>query len=491
MGTYVLSKSSFIKGVQCQKQLYLYKYHYNLREEIDQNQQAVFTKGWEIGSLARELFPGGVDLQPESPFDYDKSAAATANAIRDGQKVIYEAAFIYDGLLIANDILVNDRGKWKAYEVKSSTEIKEPNLLDAALQYFVINGCGLKLDDISIVYINNRYTRRGELNVHSLFNIQSVYNDVLPMQDFVKENLASFKLMLKKKVMPDIDINENCGTPYGCSFMGYCWKDIPEHSVFDLAGMKLNKKFDLYRNGILRIKDIPDDYPLTEYQQIQTDCEKSGKPHVDKKAVKSFLRSLKYPLYFMDFETFNPAVPLFNGTRPYQQIPFQYSVHRKNNPSAGAEHFEFLAEAGSDPRQRFIVNLLRDIGKKGDIIVYNQNFEISRLRELAADFPKYEREIERIISRIKDLMELFRSKSVYYPEFNGSYSIKSVLPVLVPDLSYDDLPIGDGGTASLAYESLQFEKDQVKVIMIRENLLRYCEVDTLGMVRLVEVLNEE
>ncbi|MBK9096916.1 MAG: DUF2779 domain-containing protein [bacterium] len=308
------------------------------------------------------------------------------------------------------------------------------------------------------------------------------------MQKSVKENVERFKKMLVKRKMPSIDIGEHCHNPYTCSFFDYCRKHIPDNSIFDFTGMRLSKKYELYRNNIIRLDDVPVDYPLGESNRLQLDTYKSGKQVVNKKAIKAFISDLNYPLYFMDFESFQPAVPLFDESRPYQQIPFQYSVYLKKTKNSEANHFEFLAEPGDDPRKKFIENLLKITNDSGDVLVYNRTFEITRLNEISRDFPDYAEDIEKLISRIKDLMLPFQKKYYYSPEMKGSYSIKAVLPALVPELSYDDLEINEGGLASIAYESLLTETDLMVIAEVKQQLLAYCKLDTLAMVKILERL---
>ena len=252
--------------------------------------------------------------------------------------------------------------------------------------------------------------------------------------------------------------------------------------------MHLSKKYELYSDGIIRLEDVPEDFPLNKNNKLQLEVYKSNKPLIDKKAIKAFVSDLNYPLYFMDFETFQPAVPLFNNSKPYQQIPFQYAAFLKQDKKSEAEHFEFLAEPGEDPRKKFIENLLKVTRGKGDVLVYNKTFEITRLNEIARDLPEYADEIEKLILRIKDLMVPFQKKYYYAPEMKGSYSIKAVLPALVPELSYDELEINEGGMASIAYESLQTETDLMFIAEIKQQLLEYCKLDTFGMVKILEKL---
>ena len=488
MASHLLSKSSFIKGLQCEKHLYLYKYHYNEMDELSEMQKSIFKRGTDVGELAQKLFPGGEIAAEGKPPNYEKAILKTKKIIDGGVKVIYEAAFLFNEVLSIADIVVIENNGVKVYEVKSSTSISETYLNDAALQYYVISNIGYNVKDFSIVYINNQYVRWGDLNLNELFVTESVMEFILPLQKSVKENIIRFKKVLSKNQIPDIDIGEHCHNPYTCGFFNYCRKHLSDDSIFDFSGMHLTKKYELYREGIISLDDVPDDYSLNKNNRLQLDVYKSGKTVIDDEAIHEFISDLNYPLYFMDFETFQPAVPLFDNSKPYQQIPFQYSIFIKKNKKSEAEHFEFLAEPGIDPRKKFIENLLKDIKGNGDVIVYNKTFEITRLKEIARDFSEYASKIEKLILRIKDLMVPFQKKNYYSPEMKGSYSIKAVLPALVPELSYDELEINEGGLASIAYESLQTETDLMIIAEIKNQLLAYCKLDTLGMVKILEQL---
>ncbi|MEO8232784.1 MAG: DUF2779 domain-containing protein [Ignavibacteriota bacterium] len=488
MSSHLLSKSSFIRGVQCEKQLYLYKYHYNEMDQLSDMQKAIFKRGTDVGKLAQLLFPNGIDASPKSQFEYDKAVAVTKNLINDNQKVIYEASFNFSDVLSVADIVVNEKSGLKVFEVKSSTSISETYIRDAALQYWVITNCGYKIKDFSITYINNQYIRKGAIELDKFFFTESVLKNILPLQKWIEENIKRFKTVLSKRIIPKIDIGEHCYDPYICGFFEYCRKHIPENSVFYLSGVHLTKKYDLYRSGIIKLEDIPDDAGLSKNAKLQVDIYKSQKDLIDKKAIKDFVSDLNYPMYYMDFESFQSAVPMFDNSKPYQQIPFQYSLHYKKNKKSKVEHFEFLADTGNDPRIKFIENLLRDTKGEGDILAYNKSFEILRLKEIADAFPKYKKEIEERISRIKDLMLPFQKKYYYTHKMQGSYSIKYVLPALISELSYNDLEINEGGLASTAYESLYYETDLMKIAETRNNLLQYCKMDTYAMVKILEKL---
>ena len=507
MEKHVLSKSTFIRGCQCEKSLYLNKYYPKLRQEISEQLQAIFDRGHKVGELAQQLFPEGVNANPEGQFVSQQTVNKTRELISSDCEIIYEAAFQFDGVLAAIDILVKGNGKWKAYEVKSSTSVSDTYKLDAAVQYYVIANSGIKLEDISIVHLNNEYERMCELDINKLFKIESVLEDVKVLQEFVKNKISELKEVIFDKEMPSNDIGPQCSTPYDCDFISHCWKHIPDNSVFNIARLNTSRKFELYNEGIIEFKDIPKDEPLNDKQWMQIDSALNNTEHIDKYGLKEFMETIKYPLYFMDFETFMPAIPLFDHSRPYQQICFQYSLHYQtelttkmvansrhetgaSRQSIELEHYEFLGEAGIDPRIKFIETLLRDTSKKGDIFVYNQAFEITRLKEIARDFPIFKSDIEERISRIKDLMTPFQNKLIYKPQMHGSYSIKAVLPALVPELSYKNLEIHEGGTAMSSYEELIYEKDVEKILQVRKNLLEYCKMDTFAMVKIIDAMRK-
>jgi len=486
---HTLSKSTFLRGLQCHKSLWLNRYMPELRDELSAAQEAVFQRGHDVGRLAQEMFPGGVDASPLDK-DYAGSVKRTKELIEDGAKVIYEAAFMHDGILCLADILVKNRKGWELYEVKSSTGLKEVYLPDAALQYYVITNDGLTLTDASIVFLNNQYVRRGDLDLEELFTVQSVLDQVLEQQDEIAEQVEILKKILARKKVPSVDIGPHCSDPYDCDFMGHCWDHVPSPSVFELNRLTTEKKFELYRSGVVKLEDIPEDYTLNNRQRIQVDAHISGKKHIDKQEITRFLELLTYPHYYMDFETFMPAVPLFDNARPYQQVPFQFCVYRLGAEGAEPDLREFLAEVGSDPREAFIRALIDATPAPGLIIVYNKSFEATRMAELARDFPKYDAELSDRQERLVDLLEPFMKGYYYAPSMGGSASIKVVLPALVPEFSYDGLAIGEGGMAMQAYEHLWTETDAKRVEDIRNQLLEYCRMDTYGMVRIVEELEK-
>jgi hypothetical protein len=477
-------------GLQCPKRLWLHKNRPELKDEQSEEQQRVFERGTHVGMLARELFPNGRDASPPDTFSYSVSVRQTYDWVQSGEKVIYEAAFQYDRVLAAIDILVMERGKWKAYEVKSSTEVKEQFIQDAALQYYVLKNAGIDLQDICIVHLNNEYVRQGPLDLEKLFVKPSVLKEVLALQGQVEEQVRINKKTLVMRSEPDMDIGPHCNDPYVCEFLGYCWQHIPSPSVFELTRMRLEKKFSLYREGIVALEKVFESVELTERQTLQVRGHLEGYTHIEPDNIRDWLSQLQYPVYFMDFETFNPAVPLYDNSRPYQQIPFQFSVHRLDKSGGTLTHEAFLGEPEADPRPAFIERLLKALGKKGTILAYNLPFESTRLRELQSDFPNYADDIEKLFPRMADLMEPFQRGWYHTPDMNGSYSIKQVLPALVPGVGYEGMDIAGGGEAMAAFEGMLHIRDPAKREKIRNGLLAYCEMDTLAMVKILEKLSE-
>ena len=486
-----LSKSSFIRGLQCDKSLYLYKHHYKLKDPTPSSLQAVFDQGTSIGLLAQELFPHGVDASPENHFKMAESVGKTLDFISQGQTVIYEATFLYDDVLAALDILVNDEDGWKAYEVKSSTKVSDTYVKDAAIQYYTIKNSGLDLKDISIVYINNQYVKNGEIDINELFMIESVYDQVLDFLPRIPNEVRRLKDVIESPDIPPVDIGPHCSDPYDCDFKGTCWKHIPEYSVFDISRLNKDKKFDLYKQGIISLNQIDlGQTDLNPNQVLQVQSELSGSVHIDLNEIRNFTNGLNYPLYFLDFETIGPAIPIYNGSRPYEQLVFQYSLHIRETPTSEIEHREYLADPTEDPRVGFIEQLIQDCGSNGDILVYNIGFERGKINGLIEAFPQYILELSRIVGRLKDLMTPFQQKWYYTPEMKGSYSIKSVLPALIPELSYNDLEIKDGGTASNTFLSIVNGTFQGDLQVARKQLLEYCKLDTYAMVKILEKLTQ-
>jgi hypothetical protein len=480
----MLSKSKFVQGLQCHKALYLQMHSPELADPVPASREALFQAGNEVGELAQELFPGGV-LIPYNANSYDGQIALTKAEMDKGTEVLYEAAFSYDGVFVKVDILRLGPGGWELYEVKSSASVQPYHVPDIAVQYYVLTGAGVNVSSAYLAHINTEYVRNGEIEPGKLFALEDMTGKVQDMEDFVKTEIGKMKTMLKGD-MPAMDIGAYCTNPFDCNFYGHCWQHVPKDSVFTLRDRGVDK-FSLYRNGIIRLQDVPLDL-LNARQRQQADFFLARKEFVDKEALNDFLDTIRYPVYFLDFETVRSTIPLYDGTSPFQQVPYQYSLHYLEHEGGDLGHHEFLAEPNIDPREEVAANLCGQIPDNACVLAYNAPFEIGILRQLGEDFPRYKQKLQRIIGNTIDLAAPFRSRHIYHWEMNGSYSQKTVLPLLVPDLSYKVLEIANGSMAMDAYFAMCASRDTLETTRIREKLLQYCALDTLGMVRILERL---
>jgi hypothetical protein len=482
-----LSKSLYMTGLQCLKALWLHKHQPGLKDEVSPEQKSMFDFAAEVGRYAQGLFPGGI-LVPYGDLSHSQQLAMTQDAISNGASSIYEGAFIYDNVFIKADILHLGPDGWELYEVKSSTSPKEQYLHDIAIQNYVLSGTGLPVAKACLVHLNTNYVRQGPIDVEQLFAVVDLTDKIREMQSGVSEKLSAMRAMLQND-MPDFDISPNCDDPQSCSFHGHCWAHIPENSVFDFRGPGRPDAFELYRKGIVRLEDVPAN-ALGWRQKLQLDGLLCQKNRIDRNAVKAFLDSLWFPLCFMDFETtYMVPIPLFDGMRPYEQLPFQFSLHVIEKEGTEPVHCAYLAKDLKNPCEEFLSNLLAVIPRGACVLTWNKTFEVQRLEELAARFPEKSAEINDVVEHIRDLMVPFRDKSIYHWKQNGSYSIKNVLPALVDGYSYENLPINSGDMASAEWVKMIQELDLNTKQRLYSELLDYCHLDTWAMVLILKEMH--
>ena len=446
----------------------------------------VFDQGHIIGELAQQLYPDGIKLETENIGANLRETAASLKL----RKPLFEAAFSGNRLYCRVDIL-NPSGSeaWDIVEVKSTNDVKDEQLYDVAFQRHCCQLNGVKISQCYIMHLNREYVKHGDVDPRQLFVTEDVTGRLAEFSDGLETRIAEMLAVIDSDECPETYIGRHCDAPYDCMLQEECWKHLPEHHVMTLySGKKLGE--DLMAQGILDISNIPENTKLNDKQQIQKECVICGQPHIDTAEIKNFLKSLKYPLYFMDFETFAAGVPIYDGTTPYQNIPFQFSLHVITKPGTMVEHYEFLAEGKDDSRPAFLTQLKQDIGPKGSILVYYAAFEKSRLKEMTAAFPEYQEWVDSINDRIIDLNVPFRDFSYYHPQQLGSSSLKHVLPALT-NLSYEDLEIGEGTTASLKFMEAAFGNiSDLERQKIRTDLLAYCGQDTGGMIDILKKLQE-
>ena len=489
-----LSKSKYCKAIQCKKILWLDKYKED--EKIVKASENVLNNGTKVGELARGLFGDYTNIQFNS--DLSKMIEDTKVAIDNKVSIITEASFNYNNNFFSVDILKNDLDGLEIYEVKSSTEISDIYVDDASYQYYVLSSLGYNVKKVSIVYINNQYILQGELELNKLFNIEDITEIAKNKYNEVKENIEKINKYINnhnKDNEPEEQIGERCIKPYFCKYWEYCTKSLPKPNVFDIhGGMHIKQKFEKYYEGKISFKDLQHEKLNPKYLE-QIDFEINNKePKIEKEEIKELLNSLKYPLYFIDFETFQLAIPEYEGTKPYQQLPFQYSLHIIEKEGTSIQHKEFLAEIDDkDFLRHFAESMIKDIPQNGSVIVYNMSFEHSRINELGEIFPDLKQELMRINNNMVDFLPPFKKRQYYMKEMEGSASIKKVLPALYPDdpeLNYHNLPVvHNGEEASATFLSLQGKSKQEQE-KLRKGLLVYCELDTYAMVKIWEKLKE-
>jgi hypothetical protein len=453
---------------------------------FDATTQHVFDQGHLIGDLSHQLYPDGIKLHTENIGENLKETKSSLELRRP----LFEAGFSGNRLYCRVDILSPGvHEAWDIVEVKSTNDVKDEQLYDVAFQRHCCQLAGLEINRCYIMHLNREYVKHGEISPQQLFVVEDVTDRLSEFTDDLEKHIAEMLAVIDSDECPETTIGRHCNDPYSCRLQGQCWQHLPEHHVMTLySGKKLGE--DLIAQGIFDINNIPEDIKLNDKQQIQKDCVICGQPHINREKIQDFLKSLKYPLYFMDFETFAAAIPIYDGTSPYQNIPFQFSLHVITKPGAMVEHYDYLAEGKDDPRPAFLAQLKQDIGPKGRILVYYAAFEKSRLKELAGAFPEYQEWVDTINARIVDLNEPFKNFSYYHPRQLGSSSLKHVLPALT-NLSYEDLEIGEGTTASLKFMEAAFgdilDAERQK---IRTNLLTYCGQDTGGMIDILIKLQD-
>ena len=457
-----ISKSSYCNGIQCPKILWLKTF---MSEEvvIDNATQAKYDIRQDVGNLAKKYFGDYIKIE----IDFDDRKNSIPHAVKQTQRLIAdgktqniaEATFTTKNTFCRVDILrVLPNGEVEIVEVKSATSVKEQYYDDVAFQYYVLTKCGYKVAKASLMHINNQYVRHGEINIQQLFSVEDITDAVVEKQSEIEPNLEYFIEISNQQEEPEMEIGQQCSNPYPCAYQKHCWSE--------------------------------------------TDFDESKK-YFDDKCIKSkiqeFLDSLSYPLYFLDFETFQPAVPLYDNSRPYQQIPFQYSIHIQDKKGGNLTHKEFLADNSlTDPRPALAKQLCKDIPKNACVVAYNTTFEKGRISEMAEIFPQINEHLMKIRENMVDLMKPFRisfgkyTSAFYCQEMQGSYSIKTVLPALCPDFAtaYDELPlISNGREAMEIFPAMHLETLE-KQEEIRNGLLEYCQLDTLAMVKVLEKVYE-
>lgn len=493
-----LTKTRFINGLACPKWLWLAFNAPDRLPTVDDSAQHRLDQGLRIGALARQRFPNGILIEGETIEEIVNHSAELVK-----KKIpLFEAGFVHsDKVSYARaDVLVPvGKDLWDLVEVKGTTEVKEEHIPDVAFQHRVYSDAGLKIRRCLILHLNKTYVRSGEVDLSALFQEADVTQDVAALAPDTPAYVDELLQISRSGAAPEF----GRGEPFhkdeeGVHVDDAVWKDHPDSDLMELYYGGKKALGWLEAGTYWRIRDVPRDQfkgNRARQQAIQQEAYTSGQPHIDKAKLSSFLEGLHYPLHFLDFETFQPAVPLFNDSWPYQQVPFQFSLHVVEKPGAKARHHGYLSMEAKDPRKGFAEALQAVLGARGHVIAWNVSFEKGRLKELATHLPEHAGWLDRVDARFVDLLVPFRNFDYYHPVQKGSASIKAVLPAMMGK-GYEDLATSDGGSASLAYleavwghvYGMEVSMEQVEAT--KRNLEAYCGRDTEAMVWIVEKLGE-
>jgi len=487
-----LSKTRFQSGLQCHKKLWLEIHDHDKATPIGPGQQGIFDQGTRVGEIARLRWPDGI-LVAEDYLHHHESVETTKKLLSDPNvTTIFEAGFEELGTRVRVDVLTrsNDGDAWDMYEVKSSTRHKPEHDTDVAIQLLVLKEAGLVVSRKSLLLIDRSAFFFGENKVEpdALLVSVDVSYEVDELQSDIREQLGSQQLMIQLPDEPIVEPDRHCSKPYKCDFWDYCTRNKPEHWIFELPGIRQTQLERWRGQGFEDITRVPPSVKLNDRHSMISRSAQSGDVWVGA-GLESTLDTLRYPIHYLDFETFNPAIPVYQYTNPYQRIPFQWSCHIDSGDGE-LIHKEFLADGLTNPRDEFTETLTEALGESGSIVVYS-SFEKSVLTDQAREYLYLQSGMQRIVYRLWDLMKVIRN-NYYHPNFHGAISIKSVLPAVAPELDYSDLEIGDGMAASFA-----FQKQAERVLSesewerTRSDLLEYCGLDSLAMARVVQVLQAE
>lgn len=479
-----LTIAKYLNGIRCFKRLWYEEHTPETAAPPSLSQQRLFDQRAEIKNHAYHQFPEGLHINTENS---ELAVQQTENAMRRGEPCLFEAAFRLNGIYVRCDIIQKEENGWRIIEVRTSKRVKKEYYLSLALLKHVLDEQDIPISATQLMLLNGECVYP---ELSNLFVIEDVTDTVNLIQKNVRYDLQAFKMILDRDTAPNVIIGKNlCNLPHVCPFKKRCWTSIPKNSVFTIPRIRDPEATALAENGIFHLPDLPTDFPLTPTQNIYVSSVLNNKPTIDKTAIRQELSNLQYPIHFLDFEADRPAIPMFEGFTPYQEFPFQYSCHVLHSDGT-LTHHEYLHTDPTNPSLPLAKSLLNHISDHGSVVVYNTIFERGILKKLAESFSEYTQALQSIVNRLWDQMVLLR-KYYEHPDFCGSRSLKVVLPVLVPQLSYKDLDIQEGADAPAAWNLMLNTNSESEKQMWINHLRAYCKMDTLAMVEIHRVLQKQ
>jgi hypothetical protein len=486
-----LTKTTYLTYSQCAKAFWLTIHQPHLAAPPDPATRRRLRAGQEVDELARVEFPNG-RLIPYRPHP-EAMAKLTAQAIAAGSDTLFQATFAPADLLVKVDILTQaapgpPATSWHLIEVKSGTSYKpEDHLPDVAFQVYVLQQAGLAVTQASVMHLNRDY-RHGNSDGNGLFSLTDITGEVLDYLPQVAEAVDHMRQTAVLPHSPEVSIGRHCKKPNQCPFYDHCWQDVTGWTIYDIPYLKRPQEKALEAAGIRDVVNIPPDFSLGHKRAAAfVACVKEAQIDIEREAIQARLDELVYPLYFFDFETIDYAVPIFDGCKPYQQAPFQYSCHVLTEVGE-LTHRDYLHTSTDDPRRPLVESLLDHIGPSGHLVAYNISFERAVLRHLAHQFPEYGNRLLDMADRLWDQLAIFR-RHYQHHGFARSNSLKAVLPVVVPELSYRSLAVQNGMEAQVVWEEMIACTDAVEKQRMVTQLRNYCHLDTLAMVKIHQALS--
>ena len=499
--SYLITKSDYLKFLTCSDYFWFHKKKPEVlvAKELNEFELELIKSGKEVEAWGRKLFHGGSLVESRQ----EQAVADTKRLIDEGKKAIFQATFEASGLYAMVDMLEWDENNqyWIINEAKGSTCDKEGestnkklHLYDAGFQYIVLKLAGYKVGKVNLLELNKEYAKKGEINPVQLIAKTDITEKVHELEPEINENIQGMRILMEQDNEP-----QPCDCIYKsranhCPAFGYLYPDMPQYSVHDIAliGLSPKRLEGMVEGGYLSIYDVPEDFELSKNQRSHVDVTQTGITTNKSEEINKLLDEMTYPFYYLDYETYPTAVPIYDGCKPYIQIPFQYSLYIQRELGGEYEHVEFLAEDGNtNPMKALTESLKEHIGDEGSIIVWNKKFEKKCNENIAEVYPEYADLMVGFNERLFDLMDIFQKNLYVHKDFKGKYSIKKVLPVFDPELSYKALSIQDGSMAMNSWKKMVFESDnEVEKEQIKKDLLEYCKLDTWAMVRIYEFLKK-